>query len=191
MKRLAIALLVISMVGILSAQTMNTSKTIIDGPLVTLTLTGKDSEMVYIPFPFEPLDTWKAAVGTTIPSSAFTGNFMEWQSTGDVGLDILLTYLTAEESDSFCAWIKPLTYSLEDGWRVSDNDSMFVKFNELDVYTSDTRCYLNWTSGKTYTASLSGALWPFPGFVLWCESKATNLSTTAKCVVDLKVWFVR
>jgi len=155
---------------------------------LTVTLDSTATATVYCLF-WPTRESKRVAISETAPTS--TGDqtrLAEYTATGDVFVAMVLDTLTAEESDSFYVSIQPYVYdATKAAFYTVESHIDYLVLDTDDSYTASTADYLDWTHGKCYGASLTGALWPTAGFVITLGQKAFD-EAGAAATVYLSVW---
>jgi len=94
------------------------------------------------------------------------------------------TGMTNTETDSLSQTIKPLTYDPYLGtFEISQNDYTYLVFDTPETYTATSADWLDWTSAKTYTCTLSGELLPVAGFVIIGDQRNSSAG-----IASVKYW---
>lgn len=164
----------------------------------TVHVRANDIDTLYVLF---PTDRWDASTSVLSWNTAPTVNTPQFQNTngdillnGDAFMAMRYDTLDAEESDSLLVYAKPLMYrkrgDSSDGYVISTNDSTFF---DMDLQTPNAKrvpVYSDLTTGKTYTAILSGELWCTVGFVIFVQHVANDDATSA-CSLEFDFWFSR
>lgn len=156
-----------------------------------VTLTGTDSTKVYYiyPTPQGPHNAYRTAPSETAPSTTGQGAYYMYSTSGDIGIGMYITKTgSQEESDSLGTYIKPLFYDSTKGWFESANDSTFLKWDTPDWYTASSRDWLDWTTAKGYSVTLSGETIPAAGFVLYITQRAKTEGANQVAQINLSFW---
>ncbi|MCK5016279.1 MAG: hypothetical protein KAS32_04330 [Candidatus Peribacteraceae bacterium] len=136
-----------------------------NAPHIDITLTGNQTQVVYVLFP-DDRGTWY--VSQTLPTAAYAGS--------SVGRDILKGYITlghnylvAESNltsgtiDSIGCVAKPLYYETKDKEFSVGNDSTWLVFDGIGSYSSASSSYITPTNTTPFSTLLTGLLWPVAG----------------------------
>lgn len=159
---------------------------------ITVNLDSTTSSIVYYIFPppggINSRD--RTAVSTTAPTSASAqAKNLDFASNGAMTIAAVLDTLTAQESDSFYAYIQTLVYDeTKATWYRSTNDTLFLDFDTPGTYTGTAIDYLNWTHGSCYTADVGGSIMPGAGFALTVGQYA-NDNAGAYTTAYISFWY--
>jgi len=158
---------------------------------LTIQLDSTDTDIIYIPFPLESWPRWTSLIGESLPTYVSTHAEQNWLCSGDVFISIIPTFAGTEESDSLSGYIRPLMYDAnKQAWSVASVDLTYLVFDTPNLYAQNAVDWLNWTSGSTYTCTLSNELWPTAGFALYLDQRA-NAQPTFVTTLSITLWFVR
>ena len=168
---------------------------LIEPEYITVTIDSITEKTIYYLFPHPRglASTHRTAPSTTAPTSASVqvADAPMFSSTGDVFISMVLDTLTASDTDSLYAYVKPLVYdNAKKAFYTSASDVFYLVFDTAGTYTASAIDYLSWTHGYCYTASLSGALWPCAGFALTIDRVSGGVAN-ADVKAYVGIWTVR
>jgi len=146
---------------------------------ITVTLDSTESEILYIPWPAPDFIFVNSDPGiyTSLDSLDAPAIHEFYETTGGMFIHIIPEYITAEESDSFLSYIKPLTYDPNKlKWYTSKNDSTFLYYGK-GIYTAASATMLDWDNGECYTVDLGGETWRCAGIALYLQQYAYDTAT--------------
>jgi hypothetical protein len=161
---------------------------------ITVNVDSTASSVVYYIFP-PPAginSNDRTAISTTAPTSASAqAKNLVYNASGALTVAAVIDSVTAQESDSFYAYIQTLIYDeTKAGWYRSTNDTLFLDFNTAGTYTGTSIDYLNWTHGSCYTADVGGSIMPGAGFALTVGA-VMNETSGADLNAYISFWWER
>ena len=195
MKKLVSILLLLSF-GVVFGQGKVIAEKLIEPEFITVVMDSITQVKVYYTFPPPQglSSSHRTAISETAPTSASAqARNMQFSSTGDVFISVVLDTLTNSDTDSLYFSIKPLVYDeTKATWYESAADVLYLVFDTAGTYTSSALDYLSWTHGYCYTTTLSGSLWPCAGFTLMMDRvNRGNDYADADITAYIGIWTVR
>jgi len=146
----------------------------------TLNLDSTETATVYyiFPPPQGQQSPRRTAISETAPtSSSSQATYQVYNANGAFTISIVTDSVTADESDSLYAFIRPLFYdSGKSSFYLSTNDTLFLIFDTPQSYIATSADYLNWTHGNLYSSMLGPYLCPAAGFGLTFVQTANDNS---------------